>query len=130
MSVCLSSLSCLYLFVFLSVFLVKFFAYLYFAVLTIHLASDASVNLFISSGATHEDAVLTIRQAGDASVNLFISSGATHEDAVLTIRQAGDDIVFLVCDGFDPALVEGLPAEGAFIEEENSQVRKGCCCHC
>ena len=43
---------------------------------------------------------------------------------MLTIRQAGDEIVFLVCDGFDPALVEGLPAEGAFIEEENSNVRK------
>jgi hypothetical protein len=43
--------------------------------------------------------------------------GATHEDAVLTTRQAGPEIVFLVCDGFDPALVEGLPAEGAFVEE-------------
>lgn len=46
--------------------------------------------------------------------------GSTHEDAVLTIRQAGDAIVFLVCDGFDPSLVEGLPADGGLIEEENS----------
>lgn len=64
---------------------------------------------FSYPGATHEDAVS------------FSNPGATHEDAVLTIRQAGQEIVFLVCDGFDPALVEGLPADGAFIEE-NAEV--------
>lgn len=46
--------------------------------------------------------------------------GVTHEEAVATLRSVGDELIAMICDGFDPALMADETASMARNESVSS----------